>query len=83
MMDYRYLRMSQKRASSAKAPDRNTWHVFEGQCGGQCVWRGEIKERRGENEGGERKRWSVSETEQRKTNEDVLKVRGSPKIKEG
>ena len=44
MMDYRYLRMSQKRASSAKAPDRNTWHVVEGQCGGPCVWRGEIKE---------------------------------------
>lgn len=46
MMDYKYLKKEspKKRASSAKTSDRNTCYVFESQCGGQCVWRGVIKE---------------------------------------
>ena len=55
-----------------------TFEVFS-----SVPFQGESGECRGENEGGERKRWSVSETEQRKTNEDVLKLRGAPKTKEG
>ena len=45
-MDYKYLKKEspKKRVSSAKTSDRNTCYVFESQCGGQCVWRGVIKE---------------------------------------
>ena len=46
-------------------------------------WKGRNGDHRGENEGGENKRLSVFEIEQKKIKLDVHKLRGLPKTREG